>query len=369
ERMNNKKFGMNYVNINVDPHTNEYELEFQGTTDIPDIYNICHGKRAPIMVFWWGIHTQIVVAAMPDVCLLLPDAVNDVLLESETKEDNHRSESESHNDRHKVGKLLLKKNAIGLEVRVERMADAENNFQFLNEHEIQRCVPKEPKLAERKHSMVAPVLLKPNSVHLHLVSVGRDGFARLFSAGWLIDQMTKEGRCSEQWAANIFKTLTTLNKYCHAMGVVHMDIKPENIHLTISRKIKPADFGMKVRIINEKERPGLLLLAFFAAQLIMYANWDWGCVIWLYSIVIYVLLDIFKFIIRYDSSGKAWDNTLGKRTAFTSKKDYRWGEREAQWATEQRKLYETAQDQVAVGLGLLAGSTVMLLLYEDHVSA
>ncbi|GKG13000.1 hypothetical protein Tco_0349960, partial [Tanacetum coccineum] len=42
--------------------------------------------------------------------LLLPDAVNDVLLESETKEDNHRSESESHNDWHKVGKLLLKKN-------------------------------------------------------------------------------------------------------------------------------------------------------------------------------------------------------------------------------------------------------------------
>ncbi|GJS33856.1 hypothetical protein Tco_0532238 [Tanacetum coccineum] len=126
--------------------------------------------------------------------------------------------------------------------------------------------------------------------------------------------------------------------------------------------------------VLEKERPGLLLLAFFAAQLIatpiaVYANWGWGGVIWLYSIVIYVPLDIFKFIIRYASSGKAWDNTLGKRTAFTSKKDYGQGEREAQWATDQRKLYETAQDQVAVGMGLLAGSTVMLLLYEDHVSA
>ncbi|GJU12308.1 hypothetical protein Tco_1134704 [Tanacetum coccineum] len=72
------------------------------------------------------------------LCLLLPVACNDVLLESETKEDNHGSESESHNDRHKVDKLLLKKNAIGLEVKDEHMADAENNFQFLNEHEIQR---------------------------------------------------------------------------------------------------------------------------------------------------------------------------------------------------------------------------------------
>ncbi|GJZ02158.1 hypothetical protein Tco_0520119 [Tanacetum coccineum] len=198
--------------------------------------------------------------------LLLPVAVNDVLLESETKEDNHRSESESHNDRHKVDKLLLKKNAIGLEVSFERMADAENNF---------------------------------------------------INKSWLLQSI---------WN------------------------------------------------VLEKERPGLLLLAFFAAQLIatpiaVYANWDWGSVIWLYSIVIYVPLDIFKFIIRYASSGKAWDNTLEKRTVFTSKKDYGRGEREAQCATDQRKLYEMAQDQVAVGMGLLAGSTLMLLLYEDHCYA
>ncbi|GJY06805.1 hypothetical protein Tco_0373859 [Tanacetum coccineum] len=71
--------------------------------------------------------------------------------------------------------------------------------------------------------------------------------------------------------------------------------------------------------VLEKERPGLLLLAFFAAQLIatpivVYANWDWGGVIWLYSIVIYVPLDIFKFIIRYALSGKAlWTNTLSRK--------------------------------------------------------
>ncbi|GJV89099.1 hypothetical protein Tco_1533037 [Tanacetum coccineum] len=210
---------------------------------------------------------------------LITTSINEMF--SWRRDEKTITESESHNDRHKVDKLLLKKNAIGLEVRVERMADAENNFQFLNEHEIQRWINK----------------------------------------SWLLQSI---------WN------------------------------------------------VLEKERPGLLLLAFFAAQLIatpivVYANWDWGGVIWLYSIVIYVPLDIFKFIIRYASSGKAWDNTLEKRTAFTSKKDYGRGEREAHWATDQRalqeKLYETAQDQVAVGMGLLAGSTVMLLLYEDHVSA
>ncbi|GJY90320.1 ATPase 9-like protein [Tanacetum coccineum] len=84
------------------------------------------------------------------------------------------------------------------------------------------------------------------------------------------------------------------------------------------------------------ERPGLLLLfAFLVAQLIAILI----AVIWLYSIVIYIPLDIFKFIIRYVLSGKAWDNMLEKRTAFTSKKDYGQGEGEAQWATDQHTLH------------------------------
>ncbi|XP_008228760.1 PREDICTED: ATPase 9, plasma membrane-type [Prunus mume] len=103
------------------------------------------------------------------------------------------------------------------------------------------------------------------------------------------------------------------------------------------------------------ERPGLMLVgAFLIAQLIatiiaVYAHWGfarihgigwgWAGVIWLYSIVFYIPLDILKFIIRYALSGKAWDNVLERKTAFTTKKDYGRGEREAQWATAQRTLH------------------------------
>lgn len=38
-------------------------------------------------------------------------------------------------------------------------------------------------------------------------------------------------------------------------------------------------------------------------------------------------------------SGKAWDNLLQNKTAFTTKKDYGKGEREAQWALAQRTLH------------------------------
>ncbi|KAJ9688905.1 hypothetical protein PVL29_014521 [Vitis rotundifolia] len=103
------------------------------------------------------------------------------------------------------------------------------------------------------------------------------------------------------------------------------------------------------------ERPGLLLVgAFIAAQLVatciaVYSSWGfariegigwgWAGAIWLFSIITYIPLDILKFIIRYGLSGKAWDNLLQNKTAFTTKKDYGRGEREAQWALAQRTLH------------------------------
>lgn len=45
-------------------------------------------------------------------------------------------------------------------------------------------------------------------------------------------------------------------------------------------------------------------------------GWGWAGVIWLYSIVTYIPLDLLKFAIRYGLSGKAWDNILENKVAF-----------------------------------------------------
>lgn len=96
------------------------------------------------------------------------------------------------------------------------------------------------------------------------------------------------------------------------------------------------------------------MFAFLAAQLIatfiaVYANWGfarirgcgwgWAGVIWLYSIVTYLPLDILKFAVRYIQSGKAWDNLINRKTAFTTQKDFGKEAREAQWALAQRTLH------------------------------
>ncbi|CAK9169750.1 unnamed protein product [Ilex paraguariensis] len=127
------------------------------------------------------------------------------------------------------------------------------------------------------------------------------------------------------------------------------------VYLQVSIVSQALIFVTRSRSWSFIERPGLMLVgAFILAQLIatfiaVYANWGfarihgigwgWAGVIWIYSIIFYIPLDIFKFAIRYALSGRAWNNLLENKTAFTSKKDYGRGEREAQWALAQRTLH------------------------------
>ncbi|PON80994.1 P-type ATPase [Trema orientale] len=175
----------------------------------------------------------------------------------------------------------------------------------------------------------------------------------------------------------IFATGTVLGTYLAVMTVVFFWLAQSSDFFTDRFGLKPiknnedeltAAIYLQVSIVSQAlifvtrsrswsfvERPGFFLMtAFLIAQLVatliaVYANWEfarmrgigwgWAGVIWLYSIIFYFPLDILKFIIRYALSGKAWDNLLQNKTAFTTKSNYGRGEREAQWALAQRTLH------------------------------
>ncbi|KAG5406510.1 hypothetical protein IGI04_012629 [Brassica rapa subsp. trilocularis] len=142
-------------------------------------------------------------------------------------------------------------------------------------------------------------------------------------------------------------------------GVRSLKGQPEELiavlYLQVSIISQALIFVTRSRSWSFVERPGfLLLIAFLIAQLAAtliaaYAHWEFarikGCgwgwcgVIWIYSIITYIPLDVLKFITRYILTGKAWNNMIENRTAFTTKKDYGRGEREAQWALAQRTLH------------------------------
>ncbi|XP_073150729.1 plasma membrane ATPase 4 [Henckelia pumila] len=135
------------------------------------------------------------------------------------------------------------------------------------------------------------------------------------------------------------------------------------LYLQVSIVSQALIFVTRSRSWSYCERPGaLLMIAFLIAQLVatliaVYANWSfarikgcgwgWAGVIWLYSAVFYVPLDLMKFAIRYILSGKAWQNLYDNKIAFTNKKDYGKGEREAQWALAQRTLHGLQTPEVS----------------------
>ncbi|KAF8082937.1 hypothetical protein N665_0800s0030 [Sinapis alba] len=147
--------------------------------------------------------------------------------------------------------------------------------------------------------------------------------------------------------------------FSNMFGVRPLSQRPEQmmaaLYLQVSITSQALIFVTRSRSWSYVEPPGLLLLgAFVIAQLVatliaVFANWSfariegagwgWVGVIWLYSLVTYIPLDLLKFLIRYVLSGKAWLNLLENKTAFTTKKDYGKEEREAQWAAAQRTLH------------------------------
>ncbi|WZZ91664.1 hypothetical protein YC2023_120243 [Brassica napus] len=176
-------------------------------------------------------------------------------------------------------------------------------------------------------------------------------------------------RKPDSWKLNeIFATGIVLGGYQAVMSVIFFwvihktdfcsSIRDNNdelmfaVYLQVNNISQALIFVTRSRSWSFVERPGaLLMIAFVIAQLIatliaVYANWTfakvkgigwgWAAVIWVYSILTYIPQDILKFAIRYILSGKAWVSMFDKRSALTTRRDYGAGERQAEWAREQR---------------------------------
>ncbi|KAG5538057.1 hypothetical protein RHGRI_025221 [Rhododendron griersonianum] len=126
------------------------------------------------------------------------------------------------------------------------------------------------------------------------------------------------------------------------------------IYLQVSIISQALIFVTRSQSWSFMERPGTLLMcAFVLAQLVatliaVYAEisfasisgigWGWAGIIWLYSLIFYIPLDVIKFAVRYAWSGEAWNLVFDRKTAFTSKHDHGKDDREAKWVLSQRTI-------------------------------
>uniref|UniRef100_A0A183CP94 Protein kinase domain-containing protein n=1 Tax=Globodera pallida TaxID=36090 RepID=A0A183CP94_GLOPA len=74
------------------------------------------------------------------------------------------------------------------------------------------------------------------------------------SNGELFDMLMDRGRQTEAESRRLFQQIVSAVAYCHAHGIVHRDLKAENLLLDTRGNIKIIDFGF-----SNHHQPGQLL--------------------------------------------------------------------------------------------------------------
>ncbi|XP_063372186.1 serine/threonine-protein kinase par-1 [Cydia amplana] len=110
--------------------------------------------------------------------------------------------------------------------------------------------------------------------------------------GEIFDHLVSKGRMPEPQAARLFTQMVSAVGYCHARGVVHRDLKAENLLLDTHMNIKLADFGFS----NEYVRGAALATwcgspPYAAPELFEGRRYDGPKAdIWSLGVVLYVLV-------------------------------------------------------------------------------
>uniref|UniRef100_A0A8C2EYA3 non-specific serine/threonine protein kinase n=1 Tax=Cyprinus carpio TaxID=7962 RepID=A0A8C2EYA3_CYPCA len=96
-------------------------------------------------------------------------------------------------------------------------------------------------------------LVHPNIIRLYEVFESRERIVMVMeyaSGGELYDYIQDKQRLSEEEARHFFRQITSAVQYCHKNGVVHRDLKLENILLDKDLNVKLADFGLSNRYMR-----------------------------------------------------------------------------------------------------------------------
>ena len=93
-------------------------------------------------------------------------------------------------------------------------------------------------------------LQHPNIVAIHEVGVheGQHYFSMDFVEGRDLAQLVRDGPLPAQKAAELLKTISDAIQYAHQRGILHRDLKPQNVLLDERGQPRITDFGLAKRV-------------------------------------------------------------------------------------------------------------------------
>ncbi|CAM8910232.1 unnamed protein product [Rhodiola kirilowii] len=147
------------------------------------------------------------------------------------------------------------------------------------EVEIMKQLPKHPNIITLKKAFE-----DDHAVHIVM---------ELCEGGELFDRIVARGRYTERAAANVTRTIVELVQMCHKHGVIHRDIRPENVLFTNENEtasLKLIDFGL-----STFSKPGeifhdIIGSPYYMAPEVLRRNYGPKIDVWSAGVTLYILL-------------------------------------------------------------------------------
>ncbi|XP_053673249.1 uncharacterized protein LOC128723521 [Anopheles nili] len=108
------------------------------------------------------------------------------------------------------------------------------------------CLDEENLAKTFREISILKVLHHPHITRLYEVMESRNKIYLVTehaAQGEIFDHLVANGRMKEEEAARIFSQIVAAVDYCHRKGIVHRDLKAENVLLDTEMNVKLADFG------------------------------------------------------------------------------------------------------------------------------
>ncbi|KAH7283868.1 hypothetical protein KP509_34G028400 [Ceratopteris richardii] len=133
-------------------------------------------------------------------------------------------------------------------------------------------------------------------VRLHDIIEDKDSIhliLELCRGGDLYERITENKRYTEVHAAFLMKSLLESIHFCHSMGIIDRDIKPENILLLDNSETSPiklADFGLALEFTKGQTFSGLAGSSYYMAPEIFQGEYSEEVDIWSAGVIMYIVL-------------------------------------------------------------------------------
>eukprot|EP00040_Diaphanoeca_grandis_P021989 m.117649 g.117649 ORF g.117649 m.117649 type:complete len:639 (-) comp28593_c0_seq3:314-2230(-) len=151
-------------------------------------------------------------------------------------------ESNHSIDNYQLGKTIGKGNFAKVKVATHTITGTEVAVKIIDKNNMS-----ESSLAKLLREVkIMKMLRHPNIVELYEVIETEDTLYLIMeyaSGGEVFDFLVEHGRMKEKVARQKFRQILSAVEYCHAQGIVHRDLKAENLLLDHDMNVKIADFG------------------------------------------------------------------------------------------------------------------------------